>query len=48
MWTDALAGNLPVQERGVRFDVRLDDGSTEWSELFERADRGPVRDVGQP
>jgi L-alanine-DL-glutamate epimerase-like enolase superfamily enzyme len=48
MWTDALAGNLPVQERGVRFDVRLDDGSTQWSELFERADRGPVRDVGQP
>ena len=48
MWTDALTGNNPVQERGVTFEVRLDDGSPEWTELFDRADRGPVHDTGYP
>ncbi|MFD2079101.1 galactonate dehydratase/D-galactarolactone cycloisomerase [Actinopolymorpha cephalotaxi] len=42
MWMDFLAGNHPVQEPGVRMDVRLDDGSPEWRELFTRAQRGPV------
>jgi hypothetical protein len=45
IWTDFLAGNHPVQERGVTFTVRLDDGSPEWTDLFDRAGRGPVHDV---
>lgn len=41
-WEDFLAGNQPVQERGVRMEVRLDDGSKDWAELYARAERGPV------
>ena len=44
MWTDFLAGNHPVQERGVTFDARVDDGSSEWADLYARAERGPVHD----
>ena len=43
-WEDFLAGNHPVQERGVRLEVRPDDGSKEWAELYARAQRGPVHD----
>jgi hypothetical protein len=48
MWVDFLAGNHPVQERGVQFDVRVDDGTPEWAELFERAGRQPVHDIRRP
>jgi L-alanine-DL-glutamate epimerase-like enolase superfamily enzyme len=48
MWVDFLAGNHPVQERGVRFEVRVDDGTPEWAQLFERASRQPVHDVRRP
>jgi L-alanine-DL-glutamate epimerase-like enolase superfamily enzyme len=41
---DALNGSIPAQERGVRMEVRPDDGSTEWAELYARAQRGPVLD----
>ena len=43
-WEDFLAGNHPVQERGVRLDVWKEDGSAEWSRLYERAERGPVHE----
>jgi L-alanine-DL-glutamate epimerase-like enolase superfamily enzyme len=42
MWTDFLAGNHPVQERGVTMEVRVDDGSADWAELYARAEQGPV------
>lgn len=45
MWVDFLAGNHPVQERGVEFEIRVDDGTAEWAELFERASRQPVHDI---
>jgi hypothetical protein len=44
-WDDFWAGNQPAQERGVTMEVRADDGSKEWAELFARAQNGPVRDV---
>jgi L-alanine-DL-glutamate epimerase-like enolase superfamily enzyme len=44
-WDDFWAGNQPAQERGVTMEVRADDGSKEWAELFARALRRPVRDV---
>lgn len=40
-WTDAFAGNIPVQDRGVRMHVRKDDGSPEWAELYARASAAP-------
>jgi L-alanine-DL-glutamate epimerase-like enolase superfamily enzyme len=43
-WDDFWAGNQPAQERGVTMEVHPDDGSAEWADLFERAQRGPVRD----
>ncbi len=43
-WDDFLTGNQPAQERGVTMEVRPDDGSPEWAELYERAQRAPVRD----
>ncbi|HSH79072.1 MAG TPA: mandelate racemase/muconate lactonizing enzyme family protein [Herpetosiphonaceae bacterium] len=43
-WTDFWFGKQPVQERGVTFEVRPDDGSREWAELYARAERAPVRD----
>jgi hypothetical protein len=45
LWTDGHAGNLPVQERGVTSQVRPDDGSEEWAELYALAEKGPVYDV---
>jgi L-alanine-DL-glutamate epimerase-like enolase superfamily enzyme len=42
-WDDFLAGNQPVQERGVRMETLVDDGSKEWAELFQRLQRGPIR-----
>jgi hypothetical protein len=43
-WNDFQAGNQPVQERGARMEVRPDDGSREWSDLYARVEQGPVRD----
>ncbi|GAC1639567.1 MAG: hypothetical protein NVS4B8_06500 [Herpetosiphon sp.] len=43
-WTDFLAGNQPVQERGVTMEVTADDGSRAWADLYRRAQVGPVRD----
>jgi L-alanine-DL-glutamate epimerase-like enolase superfamily enzyme len=43
-WDDCWVGNQPVQERGVRMEMRADDGSKEWADLYARAERAPVRD----
>jgi L-alanine-DL-glutamate epimerase-like enolase superfamily enzyme len=43
-WNDCWAGNNPVQERGVSMEVRPNDGSTEWADLWARVQSGPVRD----
>lgn len=43
-WEDFLAGNQPVQERGVRMEIALDDGTKEWAEMYARVQAGPVRD----
>ncbi|MEZ4683304.1 MAG: enolase C-terminal domain-like protein [Caldilineaceae bacterium] len=40
-WTDAFAGNIPVQDRGARMVVRRDDGSPAWTELYDRAAVAP-------
>ncbi|MEZ4861115.1 MAG: enolase C-terminal domain-like protein [Caldilineaceae bacterium] len=40
-WTDAFAGNIPVQDRGVRMHVRRDDGSPGWAEMYDRATAAP-------
>jgi L-alanine-DL-glutamate epimerase-like enolase superfamily enzyme len=44
LWDDAQVGNMPAQEPGVRTQVRADDGSAEWAELYARAQSGPVYD----
>ncbi len=44
-WDDCYMGNVPVQERGVRMHVRADDGSSDWKDLYARAESSPVRDV---
>lgn len=44
VWDDCWAGNQPVQERGVTMEVRPDDGSKDWAELYARTLSGPVRD----
>ena len=41
---DCYVGNQPAQERGVRMEVRADDGTQEWADLYARTERGPVRD----
>ncbi len=40
-WTDAFAGNIPVQDRGARMVVRADDGSPGWNDLYTRATTAP-------
>ena len=45
-WTDAKAGSIPAQERGVATTVRPDDGSPGWADLYARAERAPVHDRG--
>jgi L-alanine-DL-glutamate epimerase-like enolase superfamily enzyme len=42
VWEDFLAGNHPVDSRGVKLEVWKDDGSKEWTDLYERTMRGPV------
>jgi len=41
---DALTGNVPAQEHGVKMDVKPDDGSKDWVELYARTEIGPVID----
>ncbi len=41
---DALGGNVPAQERGVTMDIKLDDGSKDWTDLYTRTKKGPVID----
>lgn len=43
-WEDFQRGNQPAQERGVNLEVHPDDGSAAWTELYERALKGPVLD----
>ncbi|HZO91028.1 MAG TPA: mandelate racemase/muconate lactonizing enzyme family protein [Chthonomonadaceae bacterium] len=43
-WNDCWVGNQPAQEPGVRMEIREDDGSKEWADLYARAERAPVRD----
>jgi L-alanine-DL-glutamate epimerase-like enolase superfamily enzyme len=45
IWDEARWGSIPAQERGVRMQVRRDDGSPEWAELYTRAQEGPVHDT---
>ena len=40
-WTDAFAGNIPAQDRGVRMHVRKDDGTPDWAEKYARASGAP-------
>lgn len=43
LWKDALAGNVPAQERGARLHVRVDDGSADFAALRRKALVHPVR-----
>ena len=43
-WDDCLAGNQPVQERGVRMEVQADNGNSDWATLYTRCEIAPVRD----
>ncbi|MBX6772045.1 MAG: enolase [Chloroflexi bacterium] len=47
-WDDYAAGNAPVAEPGTWLETIPDDGSTDWTELYERARSAPVRSHGQP
>lgn len=40
---DFYSGNQPVTHRGVQLKVIDDDGSKEFAELYERAQKEPVR-----
>jgi hypothetical protein len=42
-----LRRQYPAQERGVTTEVRPDDGSKEWADLYARASVAPVRDGGK-
>ena len=43
-WPHFMAGNDPAQEPGVRRQIRNDDGSPDWADLYARLQKGPVRD----
>jgi L-alanine-DL-glutamate epimerase-like enolase superfamily enzyme len=46
LWADSgVNGTMPVQSRGSRLDLRDDDGSADFNDLFLRASRSPVWDV---
>ena len=42
LWEDFLAGNQPIEPRGVQLLVRVDDGTADWAELYARCQRVPV------
>ena len=41
-WDDFLKGRLPIFPRGVRLEHVENDGSKEWKELQQRAQKGAV------
>jgi hypothetical protein len=41
-WEDFLAGNQPIEPRGVEMRVWKDDGSAAWAQLYERVKIAPV------
>lgn len=43
-WDDCLAGNQPVQDRGVTMEVHNADEADEWANLYTRAEVGPIHD----
>ena len=47
-WEDFLAGNQPIEPRGVQLNVIHDDGSAAFDELYARCLRGPVENVRYP
>ncbi len=47
-WDDFARGHLPAQERGVALEVRPEDGSADWADLYARASLAPVYDVRRP
>ena len=42
VWQDATLGNMPIHEAGSRLEYVDDDGSSDWDELQQRAESGPV------
>jgi len=44
-WDDFRLGHNPVQERGVRMETWIDDGSKDFAELLAKATIAPVRAV---
>ncbi len=44
VWDDCLAGNQPVQDRGVAMEVNSADEPGEWADLYARAEAGPIHD----
>lgn len=47
-WDEFAKGHLPIQERGVEMSATLDDGSVEWSDLYDRSLAAPVYDLRRP
>jgi L-alanine-DL-glutamate epimerase-like enolase superfamily enzyme len=47
-WAHFKAGNDPSQEPGVTLEIWDDDGSKEWADLYDRVQRGPVREQRRP
>ena len=43
-WPHFMAGNDPAQEPGVRIEIRDDDGSKDWADLYARVQQAPVRE----
>lgn len=43
-WDDCLAGNQPVQDRGVTMEVHSVDNLPEWEKLYAEAQLAPVLD----
>ncbi|MGI5237896.1 mandelate racemase/muconate lactonizing enzyme family protein [Dactylosporangium sp. CA-139066] len=42
MWTDCRAGNVPAQQPGADLEVRDDDGSSDFADLYRRCALAPV------
>ena len=46
-WDDFSAGRLPVFQAGTKLELVPDDGSHEWRELQDRAQKGGVHSAGR-
>lgn len=44
LWDDCLAGNQPVQERGVTMEVHPAEPGSDRADLYARAERAPIHD----